>query len=58
MFQEDATAERNTHKRAVARLAKENAGLTDELQKLKEVEKRLRVKVREAEGQLDILRRR
>jgi phage shock protein A len=42
----------------VARLAKENASLGEEVRKLKDVERRLRVKVRETESELETLRRR
>ncbi|KAJ7559917.1 hypothetical protein O6H91_04G106700 [Diphasiastrum complanatum] len=57
-IQERLKEENLRHKNSVANLSKENAALTQEVKHAKESERKLRIKVRECESELDHLRRR
>ncbi|CAM6045728.1 unnamed protein product [Sphagnum compactum] len=57
-LQEDLQLERTLHRKAVAQLAKDNAALNQEVRSVREAERRLRVKMRESESELDLLKRR
>ncbi|KAG0589712.1 hypothetical protein M758_1G039700 [Ceratodon purpureus] len=57
-LQVDLRSERSVHRKALARLARDNTTLTDQVRTLRDAEKKLRVKVRESESELDILKRR
>ncbi|CAK9857154.1 unnamed protein product [Sphagnum jensenii] len=57
-LQGDLQLEHTLHRKAVAQLAKDNAALNQEVRSVREAERRLRVKLRESESELDLLKRR